>query len=512
VLGNVLTRTYTNSYDQYGRLTSRTDARGVTVSYGYDVLNRVTTLTHPNGVNSYSYDAVWRLATVTDPTGTTSYSFDVLSRITGITTPQGSVGYTYNDANQRTSLTLLGSRTISYNYDTTGRLASLNDWTSGAINYTFDGDGLLTGLSRSNGVTSAYGYDNAGRLTNISHDGPGGNLLFTNYTLDQNGNRVAMASNAGTDSYTLDALNRLTNATYPNGDTAAYSYDANGNRLSQTFNGAVTTYSYDDAGQLLSDGATSYTYDANGNLIAAGTDSYTWDWANRMTGATVGGVNVSYSYDAFDVRVSDTMSGTTSSYLWDRLAQYPTLVDDGVYGYLHGAGPQAQIDGSVNHVYLLSDALASVRDVTDGSGALVGSTSYDVFGAIRSQTGMGSALGYTGEWYTATIGLLHLRARDLNPTLGRFLSADPVQPNAPGSQGYNPYAYVANNPTPWVDPSGFSLLPTDLTPAQTAIWWRSWSRCPPRLRYRAGLGWPLFSWRSPFAAPSPTAVATCWAT
>ncbi|MEZ4614126.1 MAG: RHS repeat-associated core domain-containing protein [Caldilineaceae bacterium] len=41
----------------------------------------------------------------------------------------------------------------------------------------------------------------------------------------------------------------------------------------------------------------------------------------------------------------------------------------------------------------------------------------------------------------------HLRARDLHPSLGRFLSADPVQPNAPGTQGYNRYAYVANNPT-----------------------------------------------------------------
>ena len=77
-------------------------------------------------------------------------------------------------------MSLPGSRSVSYTYDTTGRLASLTDWTSGAINYSFDADGQLTGLSRSNGVTSAYGYDAAGRLTTISHDGSGGNLLFTN--------------------------------------------------------------------------------------------------------------------------------------------------------------------------------------------------------------------------------------------------------------------------------------------------------------------------------------------
>ncbi|OGO07749.1 MAG: hypothetical protein A2Y61_02230 [Chloroflexi bacterium RBG_13_60_13] len=58
----------------------------------------------------------------------------------------------------------------------------------------------------------------------------------------------------------------------------------------------------------------------------------------------------------------------------------------------------------------------------------------------------------------AETGFTYLRARHLSPGLGRFLSADSVSPNAPGSQGYNPYAYVANNPTTWVDPSGHYSL------------------------------------------------------
>ncbi len=49
---------------------------------------------------------------------------------------------------------------------------------------------------------------------------------------------------------------------------------------------------------------------------------------------------------------------------------------------------------------------------------------------------------------------MRLRARYLDPRLGRFMSMDSVQPNAPGTQGYDPYAYAANNPTTWVDPSG----------------------------------------------------------
>jgi RHS repeat-associated protein len=301
-------------------------------------------------------------------------------------------------------------------------------------------------VTRPNSVTSNYGYDAAGQLTSLSHDGTGGTIQSYSYTLDPNGNRIAVAMPGGTESYTLDPLNRLTGVSYANGDSASYTYDANGNRLNETFNGATTNYTYDDAGQLLNDGNINFTYDANGNLTMAGADLYSWDWADRLVAATVAGNSVSYSYDAFDVRVGATVNGVSNNYLWDREATYPSLVDDGNHAYLHNNGPLAQIDSAGNRTYLLTDALHSVRGLVDGSGALVGTTDYAAFGALRNQTGMTSSLGFTGELFSAATGLLHLRARDLMPALGRFLSVDTVQPNAPGTMGYNLYAYVANNP------------------------------------------------------------------
>ena len=47
--------------------------------------------------------------------------------------------------------------------------------------------------------------------------------------------------------------------------------------------------------------------------------------------------------------------------------------------FLCCSGSQGPITGG-NRTYLLSDALSSIRGVTDASGALVGSTSYDAFG------------------------------------------------------------------------------------------------------------------------------------
>jgi len=68
--------------------------------------------------------------------------------------------------------------------------------------------------------------------------------------------------------------------------------------------------------------------------------------------------------------------------------------------------------------------------------------------------GASSTFGFTGDQSDPETGFSFLRARVYNPATGRFLSADTVIPNAPGTQGYNLYTYTANNPTTWVDPSG----------------------------------------------------------
>jgi RHS repeat-associated protein len=176
-----------------------------------------------------------------------------------------------------------------------------------------------------------------------------------------------------------------------------------------------------------------------------------------MTGATVGGTASTYAYDGDDTRVRKTVGGTPTNYVWDREGGLPLLVDDGTNAYLHEDGSLAQINGAGTPEYLLGDALGSRRGVTNLAGTLTGTADYDTFGAVRGSTGTGSLFGYTGEQFDAETGYTYLRARYLNPALCRFTSADTVQPNAPGTQGYNLYAYVANNPTTWVDPSGHNV-------------------------------------------------------
>ncbi|EKE01269.1 MAG: Rhs-like protein, partial [uncultured bacterium] len=64
---------------------------------------------------------------------------------------------------------------------------------------------------------------------------------------------------------------------------------------------------------------------------------------------------------------------------------------------------------------------------------------------------------YTGQQYDVETGLYYYKARYYNPVLARFIQADTVVPDAKNLQAYNRYAYAANNPLKYTDPSGHSF-------------------------------------------------------
>ena len=108
---------------------------------------------------------------------------------------------------------------------------------------------------------------------------------------------------------------------------------------------------------------------------------------------------------------------------------------------------------------LHSDYIGSTTNVTNATGTTQWTRAFEPFGVKRSETknvttAPDAPLQYTGEYLDPTNHRrLHLRARRYDPTPGRFSGYDPLE-QALGDPTVSPYAYVANRPTMFVDPSG----------------------------------------------------------
>jgi hypothetical protein len=88
----------------------------------------------------------------------------------------------------------------------------------------------------------------------------------------------------------------------------------------------------------------------------------------------------------------------------------PVVLQDGTNTYVYGLDLISATDGQGDQTYFLYDGLGSVTDLTDDEGDVVDGYTYDVFGAIRSQSGSSANPWlFTGEQSLPTEGVLKKR-------------------------------------------------------------------------------------------------------
>jgi YD repeat-containing protein len=139
-------------------------------------------------------------------------------------------------------------------------------------------------LELPNGVTTETTYDAASQITALTYKLGGSTLGDLNHTYDLGGNRTAVGGSWA--------------RTGPPSALASATYNA-GNQ--------IATWA-----------STSFTYDDNGNLTSDGSKTYTWNARNQLASLS-GGVSASFAYDGLGRRRSKTVSGTSTAFLYDGL-------------------------------------------------------------------------------------------------------------------------------------------------------------------------------------------------
>jgi RHS repeat-associated protein len=498
-----------NTWTDFHAISTRQDARGAVTSYGYDVLNRLTSVTYDisnaPGVAStpnvtYSYDTSsfsstkgLLLSVTVGAFYSESYGFDSQNRVSSVTQTIDGRGYTtsyqFNTASQHTQITYPSGRVININHGNMGRLSSLADG-AGPIyvnSVTYNAAEQVTGFTLGNGVTESFGYD-PNRLLLVSQTatasgGPTGGLINLNYHYDasagQNGtgttagNAAKLMSVSGTingttesANYTYDLLNRLaTSSQTTNGVSAQrrFAFDRLGNRTgvwdAVTGGNQIQTVTLEQSAgvptnRIATVNGVGYSYDPAGNVTNDGSHSYVYDAENRVT--SVDGSAAAYSYDHRNWRVKKVVGSSITHYVWEAgrvLAEHNGSNGTAIVDYIRLAGAMVAKVQSGSTQYLLSDR-QSVRMTLDSSGNVIGRQAHLAFGEDFAESGTQEKHHFTSYERDAESGQDYAVNRFHNFNVGRFTSADRVTGTPANPQSWNRYSYGMNDPVNRSDQAG----------------------------------------------------------
>jgi RHS repeat-associated protein len=108
---------------------------------------------------------------------------------------------------------------------------------------------------------------------------------------------------------------------------------------------------------------------------------------------------------------------------------------------------------TVATTYYHTDAIGSVRALSDQTGATVIRHDYRPFGE-DTQPLAGDPMRFAGKELDPESALMNFEARYYRNTWGRFTQVDPIAGSLADPQSWNRYAYARNNPMRFVDPTG----------------------------------------------------------
>lgn len=460
----------------------------------YDALDRPISRSEPDLSSTWVYDSaangLGQLAEAyTGPAAQKDYrrqhSYDSLGRpssttVTLDTTYTSTQEYDDKGRPSRETHQRAGGAIKTYEriYSTSGHLLRIER--AGAVLWQaaeHDAAQRVTYSLLGNGLSQRHSYNPySGRLTAATlNAGAEQARLSEGYSYDELGNMSqrsqAWDGSGYSESFSYDGLNRLSTAQVAGQALQSFTYDAIGNITSKTGVG-TGRYVYPAAGALRPHavqsipGLGSYGYDDNGNLAIAPNGAVlswkSWDMPDTLTR---GGVWSQFGYGPEHQRGRQTRSdGTVLYYAGAMEAEVKAGVVTHKTYWPQGLGVEIDKAGATELLWTHTDRLGSVVGLTTSAGAWKEKLAYDAWGKRRTLDGSATPntldgvsdnKGFTGHEMLDNVDLVHMNGRIYEPTIARFVSADPVIQDPLHSQSYNRYSYVWNNPTNLTDPSGF---------------------------------------------------------
>lgn len=471
---------------------SLTDAwnSGRRVDRSYDARNRLKTLVFADGLGNqaWTYTPDGLPATITTHNSLPSvqdgqqvinaYAYNRRRLMVGESVAQKDwyawgVGYGYDANASLASQSYYDGSTLSYQPNALGQPTRVQDhsgfvFASGAQYYP---NGAIKQFTYGNGIVHSM-VQNARQLPARSVDS---GVLDLDTRFDANGNVSDIYDVQRGGFYNrhmqYDGLDRLTAAgSWVFGGDAwhRFTYDALDNMRSWKLSGVkdYADYVYGAQNRLTnikdSSGATivSLEYDLQGNLDNKSAQNYDFDIGNRLR--EVSGKEY-YRYDGHGRRVMawrPNLGSVFSQYTSDGKVffQWDEVQGKRLYNIYLGNSVVAIREvpiagGALVTKYQHTDALGSPVAVTNEAGTVIERNDYEPYGAVIGKPNY-QGIGYTGHVQDGATGLTYMQQRYYDPTVGRFLSVDPVAALSSPVLLFNRYRYAGNNPYRFTDPDG----------------------------------------------------------
>jgi RHS repeat-associated protein len=395
----------------------------------------------------------------------------------------------------------LPNETLTWQFNDLGGQATLeNGLASYATDPIYSPFGELSRVALRHGGGSTTWLSSArdlatGRLSGTKVESGTGPTVVSDagYTYDPAGNVTRIADGADTQCFAYDQARRLTKAWTPTSANCAtaptvaglggpapywqdYTWNNVNNRTGMVSHAAAgnttTTYGYPAAGAaqphtvrtaaVSGPGVTrtdSFAYDATGNTttrtVAGQTRTFGWDTGGRLATVT-GAATGTMFYDADGERLIRKDAAGSTLYL-----PYGVEVRVDANGanatstrYYSFAGDDVAVRTAAGVSFLAADPHGTASIAIDAATGAVARRRSDPFGVPRGTLpAWPGERDFVGGTTDAVTGLTHLGAREYDPGLGRFISADPLLDPADPQQ-IDGYTYANGNPTTNSDPDG----------------------------------------------------------